>query len=132
VVEDGLVIADYLLAHARAAFAEMGADPAAAAAETVRGWAAREKLESFSKRDAWRALRGRFGRAADLDAPLAMLVDHGYLREQESSPRVSRGRKPSQVYLVNPSGRNGHNGRTSGAPEKRAPTTTGPETEENT
>jgi hypothetical protein len=117
VVNDGLAIADYLLAHGRVAFVEMGADPAAAAADMIRDWAVREKLERFSKRDAWRALRGRFGRAADLDAPLAMLVDHGYLREQEASPRASRGRKPSQVYLVYPSGRNGHNGRNPRAPE---------------
>jgi hypothetical protein len=42
VVENGLAIAEYLLAHGRAAFAEMGADPAAAAAETVWEWALRE------------------------------------------------------------------------------------------
>jgi hypothetical protein len=110
-VDDGLVIAEYLLAHARVAFAEMGADPAAAAAEIVRAWTQREKLESFSKRDAWRALRGRFGRAADLDAPLTMLVEHGFLREQEPATRQSRGRKPSRVYLVNPLGQNGRHGR---------------------
>jgi len=119
VVEDGLAIADYLLAHARVAFAEMGADPAAAAAELIRNWAVREQLESFSKRDAWRALRGRFGRAADLDAPLAMLVERGYLREQEEELRFRRGRRPSQVYLVNPLGRNGHNGRKGAEPEEK-------------
>lgn len=119
VVEDGLAIAGYLLAHARVAFAEMGADPAAAAAQLVRDWALREKLETFSKRDAWRALRGRFGRAADLDDPLAMLVEHGYLREQDASPRSGRGRKPSQVYVLNPLGQNGHNGQNSMVPEVR-------------
>jgi hypothetical protein len=111
VVGEGLTIAEYLLAHARVAFTEMGADPAAAAARIVQDWARRAKLESFSKRDAWRALRGRFGRAADLDAPLAMLVEHGYLREQEHGHRPGRGRRPSQMYDVNPLGRNGHNGR---------------------
>lgn len=123
-VDDGLAIAEYLLAHARVAFAEMGADPAAAAAELIRDWADRENQESFSKRDAWRALRGRFGRAADLDAPLSMLVDHGYLREQEASPRTSRGRKPSQVYLVNPRGQNGHYGQKERAPGERRPART--------
>jgi hypothetical protein len=68
-----------------------------------------KKLETFSKRDAWRALRGRFGRAADLDAPLAMLVEHGYLHEQEMPRRTGCGRKPSQVYLVYPLGQNGQN-----------------------
>jgi replicative DNA helicase len=118
VVEDGLAIAEYLRAHARAAFVEMGADPAAAAAETIRDWATREKLELFSKRDAWRALRGRFGRAADLDGPLAMLVEHGYLREQESGPRSGRGRKPSQVYVLNPLGQNGHIGQNTSMQEE--------------
>jgi hypothetical protein len=47
----------------------MGADPAAAAAQTVREWAVGEQLESFSKRDVWRALCRRFGGAADPDAP---------------------------------------------------------------
>jgi hypothetical protein len=59
-VDDVLAIAEYVLPHARAAFAVMGAYPAAAAANMVREWAVRDKLESFSKRDAWRASRGRF------------------------------------------------------------------------
>jgi hypothetical protein len=116
-VENGLRIADYLLIHARVAFAEMGADPAAVAAQTIRNWLDRVKLERFSKRDAWRALRGRFGRAADLDAPLEMLVEHGYLREEEPAARPRRGRRPSTVYLVNPLGQNGHNGPNAPAPE---------------
>ncbi|HWE61949.1 MAG TPA: YfjI family protein [Chloroflexota bacterium] len=131
VVDDGLAIAEYLLAHGRVAFAEMGADPATAVAEIVRDWVLREKLESFSKRDAWRALRGRFGRAADLDAPLAMLVEHGYLREQEARPRVGRGRKPSQVYLVNPLGQNGQNGQNRQVPEGMSTGAAGPETAPN-
>jgi hypothetical protein len=128
VADDGLAIAEYLLAHGRAAFAEMGADPAAAAAEVIKEWARREQLESFSKRDAWRALRGRFGRAAALDAPLAMLLEHGYIREQEPVPRHARGRKPSRIYVLNPCGRNGRNGQNGLGPEDKGSTTARPET----
>jgi hypothetical protein len=130
-VEDGLQIAGYLLTHARVAFAEMGADPAAAAAQTIRVWLDRTKPEYFSKRDAWRALRGRFGRAADLDSPLEMLVEHGYLREQEPAARLRRGRRPSPVYLVNPLGQNGHNGPNAPAPEHSRDSDQRPEIEGN-
>jgi hypothetical protein len=130
-VENGLRIADYLLTHARVAFAEMGADPASAAAQTIRDWLERVKLEQFSKRDAWRALRGRFGRAADLDAPLEMLVEHGYLREEEPTARPRRGRRPSAVYLVNPLGQNGHNGPNAPAPDQTGGSDRRPEIEGN-
>jgi hypothetical protein len=110
------------------AIAEMGADLAAAAAECIKEWARREQLESFSTRDAWRALRGRFGRAAALDAPLAMLLEHGYIREQEPIRRHARGRKPSPIYVLNPSGRKGHNGQNCQRPEDRGSTTARPET----
>ena len=83
-----------------------------------RAWVEREQLASFSKRDAWRALRGRFGKAADLDAPLAMLVEHGHLREAEREPSGRRGRKPSPIYLVNPLGQNGHDGHNTARPEE--------------
>jgi hypothetical protein len=46
-----------------------------------------------------------------------MLLDHGYLREQEPIPRAGRGRKPSQVYLLNPLGQNGQNGQNGFAPQ---------------
>jgi hypothetical protein len=130
-VEEGLSIANYLLTHAHVAFAEMGADPAAAAAQTIRDWLERVKLEQFSKRDAWRALRGRFGRASDLDAPLEMLVEHGYLREQEPATRPRRGRRPSTVYLVNPLGHNGHNGPNAAGPEQSGDPDTRPEISTN-
>jgi replicative DNA helicase len=99
-------MADYLVPHAVAAFAEMGANPALAAARytleriRVNGWS------TFTRRDLYRATgRGRFPTVGDLDPALAVLVDHCYIRLVGSpSPGPKGGRKPSPTYEVNPLG----------------------------
>ncbi|MDI6872068.1 MAG: DUF3987 domain-containing protein [Bacillota bacterium] len=94
-------LADYLIAHAKAAFAEMGADPTFDGARCIIDWIKRKALTHFTKRDAHYALQGRFKRAKELDAPLAVLIERGFIREQ-SAERLGPGRKPSQVFEVNP------------------------------
>jgi replicative DNA helicase len=94
---------DYLTAHALAAFDAMGADPELADARYLLAHLDRNRVERFTVRDLFSDLpRGRFGKVADLTAPLALLADHGYVRELEPPERKGPGRRPSPTFLVNP------------------------------
>jgi 5S rRNA maturation endonuclease (ribonuclease M5) len=106
---------DYFRAHALRLFALLGADPMNDDAVTVLTWLKRqardareetkegtpEPVFSFSKRDVQRAMQARFHHSSELDAPLDILQDCGYIRER----RVPGPRKPgrrSEVYELNP------------------------------
>jgi len=92
----------YLLPHAQAVFMEMGADPVIGGARYLLGWIEKRGVESFTKRDAFEATKGRFKRAAALDQPLQLLVDTGYIRLRPREATSRPGRKPSPRYDVNP------------------------------
>jgi len=94
-------IGKYFIPHARAAFAEMGADAVVGQAKTILRWIETQDAREFTKRDVHQALRGRFKRVEELDAPLEMLRAHGYIaRLSEAS--AGPGRKPSPKFEVNP------------------------------
>ena len=101
-VEAAVRIGEYLIPHARAAFALMGADPAVEDAKRVLAWIRRKGLRTFSKRDAFNGLRGRFRKVLDLDPVLSALVDRNYIRQIDAEPRSGPGQKPSPQYEVNP------------------------------
>jgi hypothetical protein len=99
-------IATYLTQHALAVFDAMGADPRTDDARWMLDWITRTSQPQFTRRDAHHAApRGRFRKAGDLDPPLALLEEHGYLRRADPEPSRDphgRGRPPSPRYLVNP------------------------------
>jgi replicative DNA helicase len=99
-------LAGYLVEHALAVFDLMGADPRVDDARWLLDWIARTSHQQFTRRDAHMAApRGRFRKAGDLDPPLALLEEHGYLRRADAEPSRDlhgRGRPPSPRYLVNP------------------------------
>src|SRR5262249_19588970 len=101
-LEGAVEMGEYFLAHAKAAFAAMGADPALEDAKRIVRWLSRREDITISRRDIRRRMGGRFDRAEALDAPLAILVRQGYLRPLEIPDRPGPGRKPGQVYEVNP------------------------------
>lgn len=101
-VEAAITIADYLVAHAKAAFDLMGADPELDAARRILAWLRQSEPPEFTKRDAFVALRGTFKKAELLDPPLALLLEHGYIRTVESTTPARPGRPASPRYLVNP------------------------------
>jgi hypothetical protein len=106
-------LAKYLLPHAQAAYAEIGADPAVDAAKTILRWIEKAGAFAFTRRECYRGVRGPlFKSADDCDAPLRLLADHNYIREAETIERAGVGRKPSPTYEVNPIvlGQNGQNG----------------------
>ena len=93
-------IGHYLIEHALAAFDLMGADPVAAEARGLLRWLGMRT--TFSARDCPAAPRSRSRRASDLEAALARLTDHGYIRALPPEPRAARA---SQRYEVNPAAR---------------------------
>lgn len=101
-LDRAIAVAQYLIPHARAAFAEMGADPAQHAARRVLTWLMQEQPLIFTKRDCYQATKGTFRQASDLDPVLELLTYHGYIRPIEADERGGPGRKPSQRYEVNP------------------------------
>jgi hypothetical protein len=78
----------------------MGADPVVEDAKALLAWVRRHERPAFTRRDAFDQNRARFGKAANTDAPLALLEEHGYLRREESEP--GRRGRPSISYHVNP------------------------------
>jgi len=82
----------------------MGADPRIDDARWLLDWIARTGHQQFTRRDAHHAApRGRFRKATDLDPPLTLLEEHGYLRRADTDQASSKGgRPPSPRFLVNP------------------------------
>jgi replicative DNA helicase len=102
-VRAAISIARYLIDHALAAFDLMGSDPTLDDARYLLRWIERTGPERFTRRDLHVALpRGRFPKVDALDAPLALLEAHGYVRKEEAEPRPGPGRPPSPTYTVNP------------------------------
>lgn len=104
--------AQYLIPHALAAYAEIGADPAVEGARLVLRWIERTSAKAFTKQQCYQGCKGTLKRADDLNPVLSLLCDHGYLREIEAPDRGGPGRKAASSYEVNPAvfGQNGLNG----------------------
>ena len=100
-VERAITIGRYLTKHAFAAFEEMGADPATENAKRILEWIMKKELKMFTKRDAHYAMKSHFKRAGDLDEPLNVLVERGYVRPLESEVG-DKGGRPSSRFEVNP------------------------------
>jgi len=103
-MERAIQLGRYFTEHARAAFRQMGMDPLIGDAHVILAWIKRTRAGEFSKRDLFRGVQSNeFQRAADLDEPLAVLVEHGYIRLAESPDSGKRGGRPaSPRYAVNP------------------------------
>jgi hypothetical protein len=93
----------HLVEHARAAFAEMGADPVVADAKHLLAWITRQECHAFTKRDVFEGTKGRFKRVEAIEPALHLLVAHGFIRQRSTEHRSGPGRKPSPTYDVNPS-----------------------------
>lgn len=94
-------IGDYLIEHARAAYASVGVNADDEGARHVLRWLQRSGHDSFTKRDAHNALRPHFGHARDLDPVLDQLVEKKYLRNV-SPPYGGKGQPSSPRFAVNP------------------------------
>lgn len=97
------LIAEYLIPHAKAAFQAMGTDPALNGAKEILEWLKERGKLAFQKRDVHRGLQTLFPRSEDIDGPLVLLCDHGYLRQVSEPARQGAGRPPSPGFEVHPS-----------------------------
>jgi replicative DNA helicase len=98
-----LEVGQYYIAHALAAFDCMGVDQVLSHARVLLRWIERTRPEKFTRRDAHAgASRSRFPKVSDLDAPLALLEQHGYIRREPAAPQSGPGRPASPSYLVYP------------------------------
>jgi hypothetical protein len=82
-VRSAIALGHYFTSHAMSVFDLMGADGAAEDARRVANWFASHCLDRFTRRDAHRALQRAFPRAADLDLPLVMLEERGWVRRED-------------------------------------------------
>ena len=95
-MRNAIELGRYFTAHASAAFGEMITDPLVNDAYSVIEWCKRTESAEFSKRDLFNGVRSsRFQKAADLDAPLALLAEHGYTRVVAPPATTQRGGRPS-------------------------------------
>jgi len=106
-------IAEFLGAHAEAAYQAMGADESIEDAKYLWRRIAASGEAEISKRDLFRLVRGKFKKAESMEAPLRVLAEYGYIRVEDVE-RDGAGRKASPKIKVNPltyghNGQNGHN-----------------------
>ena len=96
-------IGEYLLAHARAAFREMGQDPVVEDARFIFGWLEQKGMTFFKERDLYQGIKGdsRYKRIEALRPALELLVAHGFIRKRPME-RTGPGRTPSPTFDVNP------------------------------
>lgn len=103
-LDQAAVLGSYYTAHALAAFDAMRLDPAVADAEYLLDRMRQLQQPRVSTRDLQAASsRSRFMRVHDLDTPLRLLEEHGYIRRLPQEPQVARGRPPSPSWAVHPS-----------------------------
>lgn len=100
--EGAVELGRYYMAHAKGAFAEMGADPAIEDARAILAWIKRKDTTNFTKREAFEGTKGRFKRVSAMARPLELLSEHCYVREAPREDRSGPGRPPSPVYELNP------------------------------
>ncbi|MER3416660.1 MAG: hypothetical protein C4297_10680, partial [Gemmataceae bacterium] len=101
-MEAAVRIGEYLIAHARYTFAEMGADGKIADARYLLRRIEDAGVTTFTRRDAWRWTMGHFATVEDLKPALETLGEHGYIRERPAKEHQGPGRRPGPAYEVNP------------------------------
>ena len=97
-MQNAITLGSYFIQHAKAAYDLMGADETTEDAKYILNAVINRRLESFTRRDFMRFSK-RFSKAADMQTPLTMLVDRGFLREQSE---MSNNNKQKDTYFVNP------------------------------
>ena len=97
-----LALGPYLVDHALAAFAMMGADPEVEGARRVLRWLEHTGAKSFTAKECFDGCKGTFRKMDALKPALRLLEQHGYIREEEQEQRKGPGRKPSPRFDVNP------------------------------
>lgn len=91
-------IAEFLGAHAEAAYQVMGADEGIEDAKYLWRRIKGTGQAIISKRDLFNQCKGKFKRVDQMEPALQTLIDMGYIRVED----VSTGGRPTQKIMVNP------------------------------
>ena len=91
-------IAEFLSAHAVAAYQIMGADEEYESARYLWRRINGVDQDEMSKRDLWQRCKGKFKRVEDMEPALQALISMGYVREVE----IATGGRPTKKLFVNP------------------------------
>ena len=98
-MERAVRLATLLVAHARTAFALLGADGVDADAAAVLKWAQAGVLLEFTRRECQKAMEGRFRSVERLKKATERLEAQDVLRERK---RPNKGAPPTTYFQVNP------------------------------
>ncbi|MDP1649654.1 MAG: DUF3987 domain-containing protein [Rubrivivax sp.] len=98
-MERAVRLATLLVAHARTAFALLGADGVDSDAAAVLKWVQAGRLLEFTRREAQKAQEGRFRSVERLKKAVDRLEAQDVLREVK---RHNKGAPPTTAYVVNP------------------------------
>jgi len=104
-LESAIAIGDYLIPHAHAVLEMMEAVEGTSGDKDARyvwRWIVENGKEQFTRRECHRARQYRFRHADDLEEPLSLLINHGYIRLSPVARVKGKGRPPSPAYDVNP------------------------------
>ena len=94
-------LARFLTHHAIAVFDLMGADENMEAARDLWRSIAKARRETFTARDAWHPLRGKYRRIEDVAGGFDILIERNYISEPHQADFRQPGR-PSRLFHVNP------------------------------
>ena len=97
-MQNAIALGSYFVQHAKVAYDLMGADETTEDAKYILNSVTKRRLNSFTRRDFMRFSK-RFSKAADMQTPLTMLVDRGFLWKQSE---MSNNNKQKDTYFVNP------------------------------
>jgi hypothetical protein len=102
-LEAAYTIGEYYAAHALAVFGLMGTDDTHAAARKILSHLKANPRRQITHRDLFKGVRSKaLAKSTDLEAPLNLLTDLGWLRKMPPPERKGPGRKPSPAYLIHP------------------------------
>ena len=99
-MQSAILIGNYFTEHAKAAYQLMGADEQSKDARYILRQLEKRQYEQITRTDLNRLCHGRFPKGEDMDQPLSLLIEHGYLRV-EKEVREGPGRR-LMVYKINP------------------------------
>lgn len=101
-MQRALALAAFYQAHALAAFDAMGADYDLHAARHVWRWIERVQKSTFTARECFQALRGTYKKMEKLNPAFPVLIERGYLIEQEPPQPAGKSGRKKRIFVVNP------------------------------
>lgn len=102
-LQNAITIAKYFLEHAKSAYLLMGADKGIQKAKYILKQIEKQVQTQFKRHEIFKMCRSaNIHNVQDIEQPLSILTEYGYIRELPIIQREGAGRKPDIVYELNP------------------------------